>query len=170
MKWCWLCENWLRRMNEKRNKNLLCQIGRVDGECQECLNMKIQNAISILVNTINNNSIQKLKNKQHMSWCNHHLECSNEIAVTSDCHTYFEWCFDFNQIIHADAVDDACDDWMKSAASQQWSGDDWVRIDRDEWMKKETKICCVKVVESMVSAGNGRIRKYKMQFQYCRIQ
>ena len=58
---------------------------------------------------------------------------------------------------------------MKGAASQ-WSGDDWVRIDRDEWMKKETKICCVKSVESIPSAGNDRIRKYKMQFHYCRIQ
>ena len=40
----------------------------------------------------------------------------------------------------------------------------------DECMKKETKNCCVKLVKSMLSAGNGRIRKYKKQFQYCRIQ
>ena len=47
-------------MNEKRNKKLLCQISRVDAECREWSNMKIQNAISILSNTIKNNPIQKL--------------------------------------------------------------------------------------------------------------
>ena len=50
-----------RRMHEKRNKKLLTQIGRLYAECLECSNTKIQNAISILSNTINNISIQKLK-------------------------------------------------------------------------------------------------------------
>ena len=66
-----------RPMSEKRNKNLLGQISRVDAECRECSNTKIQNAISILSNTINNNSIQKLKNTQPLSCCNHQLECSH---------------------------------------------------------------------------------------------
>ena len=47
--------------NEKRNKKLLCPICQVDAECREWSNMKIQNAISLLSNTIKNNSIQKLK-------------------------------------------------------------------------------------------------------------
>ena len=45
--WWWLSENWSWRMNEKRN-NKLCQIGRVDVECLEWSNIRIQNAISIL--------------------------------------------------------------------------------------------------------------------------
>ena len=60
-------EEWMK--NEKRNQKLLCPICRVDAECREWSNMKIQNAISLLSNTINNNSIQKLKNTQHVSCC-----------------------------------------------------------------------------------------------------
>ena len=40
---------------------MLCPISLVDVECLEWSNMEIQNAISILSNTINNISIQKLK-------------------------------------------------------------------------------------------------------------
>ena len=49
-------EEWM-----KKNEKITSQFDRVDAECRECSNMKIQNAISILSNTINNNSIQKLK-------------------------------------------------------------------------------------------------------------
>ena len=53
---------------------------------------------------------------------------------------------------------------MMSAASQ-WNGVDQVRIDRDEeWTEKKLR---PNLVESMLSAGNARIWKYKMQFQYC---
>ena len=96
MRWWWSSENWSKTnewTNEKRNKKLLCPICWVDYGCLEWSNMRIQNAISILYNAININSIQKLKNTQHIPWCNHHLECSNGIAVTSDWHTYLEWCF-----------------------------------------------------------------------------
>ena len=40
---------------------MLCPIGRLDAECRECSNMEIQNAISILLNTIKNIQKQKLK-------------------------------------------------------------------------------------------------------------
>ena len=75
-------------LREGVREKLLCPISRVDTKCLEWSNMEIQNAISILSNTINNNSIQKLKNTQHMSWCNHHLECFKETAVSSNRHTY----------------------------------------------------------------------------------
>ena len=48
-----------------------------------------------------------------------------------------------------------------------WSSENWSRQGMNEKNQRKLR---PNLVESMLSAGNARIWKYKMQFQYCRIQ
>ena len=131
---------WFRKclLKEGVREKLLCLISRVDAECLEWSNMKIQNAISILLNTIKNNPIQKLEthNKFHGATITSSVskKLQSPAIVTLTLYGVLISIKQFTQALLTMRVT-----IEKKSAASQWNGVDRVRIDWRRMNEKSNK-------------------------------
>ena len=123
-------------------KKITSQLGRVDAECRKCSNMKIQNAISILLNTININSIQKLKTHStfHGATTNSSVSKKLQSPAIVTLTLYDVWFQSNNSRKRCWQCVWRLKKWV--LCHNEMVLIEWELID-DEWMKKVTKNCCV---------------------------